>query len=93
MGETLKGVGVMPKEKIDPRNRRRSAEHPEPLIEVRWGKETAHVQVVTRMEDDTHRLEPTVEGNGWFATLDREQINRLIRALRRARDQAFGADA
>lgn len=30
---------------------------------------------------------------GWFATLDREGINRLIRVLRRARDAAFGADA
>lgn len=33
------------------------------------------------------------EMTGWFATLDREGINRLIRALRRARDAAYGADA
>lgn len=31
--------------------------------------------------------------NGWFATLDREQINNAIRALRKARDAAYGADA
>ena len=30
---------------------------------------------------------------GLWTTLDRAGINRLIRALRRARDQAFGADA
>lgn len=30
---------------------------------------------------------------GWFATLDRVAINRLIRVLRKARDAAFGADA
>jgi hypothetical protein len=31
-------------------------------------------------------------GRGLFATLDREGINRLIRVLRRARDQAYGRD-
>jgi hypothetical protein len=31
--------------------------------------------------------------NGWFVDLNREQINRLIRVLRRARDAAYGADA
>lgn len=31
--------------------------------------------------------------NGWHATLDREQINFLIRTLRRVRDLAFGGDA
>ena len=31
--------------------------------------------------------------DGWHVTLDREQINRLIRVLRRARDSAFGSDA
>jgi hypothetical protein len=30
---------------------------------------------------------------GWFVTLNRDGINRLIRALRRARDEALGADA
>jgi hypothetical protein len=30
---------------------------------------------------------------GLWGTLDREGCNRLIRVLRRARDQAFGADA
>lgn len=31
--------------------------------------------------------------DGWHVTLDRDGLNRLIRALRKARDAAFGADA
>ena len=31
--------------------------------------------------------------NGLYVNLDRDGINRLIRALRKARDRAFGADA
>lgn len=34
-----------------------------------------------------------VAEQGWFADLDRDGINRLIRLLRKARDAAFGADA
>jgi hypothetical protein len=30
---------------------------------------------------------------GWFVHLDRAGINRLIKALRKARDSAYGADA
>jgi hypothetical protein len=32
------------------------------------------------------------ETEGWYGTLDRHAINRLIRVLRRARDQAYGRD-
>lgn len=32
-------------------------------------------------------------GSGQYATLDRAGVNRMIRALRKARDAAFGADA
>ena len=31
--------------------------------------------------------------NGLYVNLDRNGVNRLIRALRKARDRAFGADA
>ena len=31
--------------------------------------------------------------DGLFLDLNREQINRLIRTLRKARDQAYGSDA
>lgn len=34
----------------------------------------------------------TDETYGWFCELDRASINHLIRTLRKARDQAFGAD-
>ena len=30
--------------------------------------------------------------DGWHVDLDRDQVNTLIRVLRRARDQAFGRD-
>lgn len=29
---------------------------------------------------------------GWWIDLSRDQVNRLIRTLRRARDQAYGVD-
>lgn len=44
---------------------------------------------------DANRAEATEETHpfdGWYADLDRAGINRLIKALRRARDQAFGRD-
>lgn len=56
--------------------------------EVRWGRDR-DVQLATvdlsRADDDPER--------GLFASLDRSGINRLIRVLRRARDQAYGPDA
>lgn len=62
-------------------------------IEVHWGREAEYVQLATTLIDQsTHdRLKREVEG-GWFANLNRHKINDLIRKLRRARDQAFGAD-
>lgn len=36
---------------------------------------------------------PNGKFDGWHATLDRDGLNRLIRALRDARDAAFGVDA
>lgn len=49
-----------------------------PLSPFRWGQ-----------------VEDKADGafTGWHVSLDRAQINRLIWALRRARDQAYGADA
>ena len=57
------------------------------------------VQVATTNEHspftfpDTDPHTPTLPFHGWHATLDREGINLLIRALRKARDAAYGADA
>ena len=59
-------------------------------MELSWGRGLPDVQIAS--------TNPTAGGPhdsayGWFAHLDREGVNRLIRALRKARDQAFGADA
>jgi hypothetical protein len=63
------------------------------IAEVSWGKDSESVQMATLLvAPSTHtRLTEMVEG-GWFLNLDRSKINQLIRVLRRARDQAFGAD-
>ena len=36
---------------------------------------------------------PEASALGWHSSLNRSELNRLIRTLRRARDAAFGADA
>ncbi len=58
-------------------------------IEVRWARRQ-YVEVAT-----VNNLEPSTGDRveGVFISLDRDGINRLIRSLRKARDQAHGADA
>lgn len=61
---------------------------------VGWDKDHGHAQIATVAPTMPLVTEDTLdEHNGWHVTLSRENINRLIRALRKARDQAFGADA
>ena len=60
---------------------------------VTWSRESSNVQVATTnwsMRTSGHPLDPKP---GWYVTLDRASINKMIRALRKARDQAFGSDA
>lgn len=58
---------------------------------VMWNKGAEYVQIsTTRTDYDTGYF--VVDGDGWFADLDRNQIQQLIRTLRRARDQVFGKD-
>lgn len=63
-------------------------------VKVGWDRESGHVQVATvapkmpLVTEDTYE-----ENNGWHVTMSRYSINQLIRTLRKARDQAFGADA
>jgi len=66
-----------------------------PKVGVSWSRPPeGHVQVATVAEPgQTLDPEDLLVSNGWYATLDREGINKLIRTLRRARDQAYGADA
>lgn len=80
----------MPKERI---GQKHDDSNPEPIIEVRWGKESSYVQIATIMPDDDIPLKHGPEANGWYYSPSREQINQLIRSLRRARDQAYGKDA
>ncbi|HEX5525156.1 MAG TPA: hypothetical protein VFX53_17055 [Pedococcus sp.] len=66
--------------------------------EVLWGM-GRYVQIGTVNQESTLRLEngDTPDSaepfKGWFVTLDRDGCNRLIRAVRQARDSAYGADA
>jgi hypothetical protein len=61
-------------------------------VEVGWSKEGGYVQLAS-IGPGQLPLPPEAPSNGWFADLDRAGCNRLIRAIRKARDQAFGADA
>lgn len=63
----------------------------EPEVVVGWSKEAEHVELAVLMSNGVV-LEPTPEGNGWYAQLDRAGINRLIKILRKARDDAYGRD-
>lgn len=60
---------------------------PDLKIEVAWQRDHMDVEVGST----NHSADFDVRG--WFVHLDRAGTNRLIRTLRRARDQAFGADA
>lgn len=64
--------------------------------QVGWGgiagDDAGYVQLSTVNENSTLQLDDA-PFDGWYVHIDRAGINRLIRALRRARDSAFGADA
>jgi hypothetical protein len=67
--------------------------------EVAWSPgENGHVQVATICPGSDMTQPGDNEGDpdqlfyGWHATLDREGINRMIRALRKARDSVYGRD-
>jgi hypothetical protein len=84
MGETSTEVGVMPKEI--------TAGRPgEVHVEIGWTRNLPDVSMASI--NDSVGEGPWDPARGWFAHLDREGVNRLIRSLRKARDQAFGADA
>ena len=67
------------------------------IVEVRWGRETGDMQLVTKAVNRTtgERLSDDAGihyTDGMYVSLDGRGINDLIRNLRRARDQAFGRD-
>lgn len=102
MRRTPEGVGAMPKETIyseysqvlDEQTGGFKYPH-EPLVEVGWTKgNSVEVSVVlARHEELKESAIPVAPNGGYTANLSRDGLNRLIRALRKARDRAFGADA
>lgn len=61
-------------------------EAPNPVVPVFWSRD-GFVQLGVVMVDGSE--DPA---NGLYCDLNRDQINRLVRNLRRARDQAYGRD-
>lgn len=88
----------MPKEYIVlPRDRARADEQggQVPATLVSWSRDGEYVQLATVIQAGTTGALQPVEAEvdqGLFMDLDRRSINALMRVLRRARDQAFGAD-
>lgn len=58
-----------------------------------WGRDNETVGLSTRMDEPSDEDGLVKAGPEAWVHLDRHGINRLIRTLRKARDQAFGADA
>lgn len=57
---------------------------------VGWSKEQGHVEIgLNALEIST---EHGSYNTGMYATFDRAGLNRLIKTLRKARDDAFGRD-
>lgn len=56
-------------------------------VKVGWTKDHDHVEIAIV------RGEGEFDESAWHSQFDRNGLNILIRALRRARDDAFGKDA
>lgn len=82
----------MPKEVI------KDEANPDRAVEVGWQRDrTVQIGATDEASPFTYPAgsspTPGLPMQGFFATLDRAGCNRLIKAVRRARDGAFGADA
>ena len=60
-------------------------------LAVGWSREHGHVEIGLNAFDVS--TQHGSHGTGMYATFDRAGLNRVIRSLRKARDQAFGSDA
>lgn len=70
-------------------------------IKVGWDRDS-NIQVASLADEGEKRVRDILAAeerdptgrvfDGWYVTLDRDGVNKLIRTLRRARDQAFGRD-
>lgn len=94
-------AGVMPRETVF------SDSTSEFVVSVGW-RPDGYVQVATEMLGTVETVWQRVDGlfaaasddaasahhfRGWHATLNRSELNKLIRLLRKARDSAYGQDA
>lgn len=67
-------------------------------VQVGWGNHPAgfvQVSSVEQSQNPNAEYAMTLAGkpvDGWYVNLDRNGINRLIKVLRKARDQAYGRD-
>lgn len=62
---------------------------------VNWSKHEVpggSVQIATLGPPEADLKAENPASNGWFVNLDRHGLNRLIRTLRKARDDAYGRD-
>lgn len=60
-------------------------------LEVLWSKDKyCQVASVKESSDPKHAADGGVQG--YYINLDRDRLNKLIQVLRRARNQAYGAD-
>lgn len=57
-------------------------------LEVSWGMEN----MVHIGSANLNNMSPGSPERGWVVEVDRKAINDLIKTLRKARDQAYGAD-
>lgn len=94
------GDGVMPKEIIESSyydqllvdvNTGKSVRAEPTYMHVGWTKDHKHVEVAVINRDIKVEF-PGDTREGWFMQMDREGCNRAIKALRKARDDAFGRD-
>lgn len=88
----MRKEGGMPKEYIDstmPHMTANGVVIDSFRVKVTWDKETGDVQIATLDPGNEYAYDAT---GGYYVDLDRQGINRLIKVLRRARDQAFGKD-
>ena len=86
----------MPKEIVFQKDQHGDPATQDSVVRVGWNKVGSYVELATVNPTSKEPLDPITmggEGYGWYVLLDRDGINRLIRTLRKARDQAFGADA
>jgi hypothetical protein len=66
-------------------------------VAVHWDKGSEHVQIKAQRhvwkKPKAADPDPPVEATIFTDGLSRDELNKMIRALRRARDDSFGADA